>query len=167
MASTMSDIIKAVQKHEVEVAVNAIDHLVAEIHKVLTDKDSDLLESLEEHLGDIVNAVKESIKEESKKNAKAATGKKVKDPNAPKRAPTEYNIFIREHMSSLKEEHPDAKPKELMSMAVDAWRAHKGDDKPASKAAPRILSDTENDASDVDAKSASQKKKENAKKGKK
>lgn len=149
---SMNDIIKAVQKHDVEVASNAIDQLVAEIHKVLGEGEPELLESLEIYLGDIVSTVKELLKEEGKKNAKTATGKKAKDPNAPKRAPTGYNIFVKEQMSKLKEEHPDAKPKELMSMAVDAWNAQKGSAKPASKAPAKLLSDTENDedASDAD-----------------
>jgi organic radical activating enzyme len=150
----MNDIIKAVQKHEVEVASQAIDKLVEEIHKVLTEKDSDLLESLEEYLSDIVATVKDNLKEESKKAAKAANGKKVKDPNAPKRAPSEYNNFIKDHIASLKEEHPDAKPKELMTMAVAEWRAQKekmGAAKPA--AARKLLSDTEpEDDSDAEMK---------------
>lgn len=143
--SSMNDIIKAVQKHEVEVASQAIDKLVEEIHKVLTDKDeTDLLENLEEFLSDIVSNVKDNLKEESKKAAKAATGKKVKDPNAPKRAPSEYNNFIKEHMATLKLENQDAKPKELMAMAVAEWNSHKektGAAKPA--AARKLLSDTE------------------------
>lgn len=123
--SSMNDILKAVQKHEVEVANNAIDKLVEEIHKVLTDKDSDLLEGLEEHLGDIVTSVKENLKEDSKKAAKVAAGKKVKDPNAPKRPPSKYNLFIQAQMETLKEAHKDKKPTELMKMAVAAWNQHK------------------------------------------
>ena len=147
--SSMNDIIKAVQKHEIEVASQSIDKLVEEIHRVLTDKDADLLESLEEYLSDIVSTVKDTIKEESKKAAKVATGKKVKDPNAPKRTPSEYNNFIKDNIASLRGDHPEAKPKELMSMAVDAWRIHKekiGSAKPMDGA--KLLSDTED--SDVD-----------------
>jgi predicted house-cleaning noncanonical NTP pyrophosphatase (MazG superfamily) len=162
----MNDIIKAVQKHEIEVASQSIDKLVEEIHRVLTDKDADLLESLEEHLSDIVSAVKDNLKEESKKAAKAATGKKVKDPNAPKRTPSEYNNFIKDNIASLREEHPAAKPKELMSMAVDAWRIHKekiGATKPMGGA--KLLSDTED--SDADIAGPSTKKVAGKKNGKK
>lgn len=144
----MNDIIKAIQKHEVEVSSQAIDKLVEEFHKVLGESDADLLEGLEVYLGNIVSSVKDNLKEESKKAAKAAAGKKTKDPNAPKRPPSEYNIFIKEHIATLRETHADAKPKELMSMAVDEWRAQKERDgapalKPKPKAARKILSDTE------------------------
>ena len=166
--SSMNDIIKAVQKHEIEVASQSIDKLVAEIHRVLTDKDADLLESLEEHLSDIVSTVKDNLKEESKKAAKAATGKKVKDPNAPKRTPSEYNNFIKDNIALLREEHPAAKPKELMSMAVDAWRINKekiGATKPMDGA--KLLSDTEDSDADITGPSTSSKKVVSKKNGKK
>jgi len=166
--SSMNDIIKAVQKHEIEVASQSIDKLVAEIHRVLTDKDADLLESLEEHLSEIVSVVKDNLKEESKKAAKAATGKKVKDPNAPKRTPSLYNNFIRDNIALLREEHPESKPKELMSMAVNAWNLHKeknGATKPMDGA--NLLSDTEDSDADIAGSSSSSKKVATKKNGKK
>ena len=142
--SNMNDIIKAVQKHEVDVASKAIDKLVEEIHKVLNDKDSDLLESLEEHLGEIVSTVKENLQEESKKAAKAATGKKAKDPNAPKRAPTAYNLFIKEQIAKLTDENPDTDPKERMKMATAEWtRLHPKGKKKDAAPSKKLLSDTE------------------------
>ena len=165
----MNDVIKAVQKHENDAASQAIDKLVEKIHEVLGEQDADLLESLEQYLSDIVTTVKDDLKEESKKAAKVAAGKKVKDPNAPKRAPSEYNIFIKEHIAELRKEHTEAKPKELMSMAVAAWNEHKGKIGAVKAAAkPAVLSDTEDetdtDGVDVDMKSKKGAAKKTAKK---
>lgn len=163
--SSMNDIIKAVQKHEVEAASQAIDKLVEKIHEVLGEQDADLLESLEQYLSDIVTSVKDDLKEESKKAAKVAAGKKVKDPNAPKRPPSEYNIFIKDHIAELRKDHTDAKPKELMSMAVAAWNEHKakvgaikGAGKAATKAAVLPDSDDEADSDGVEVDMDSKKK---------
>jgi hypothetical protein len=53
--------------------------------------------------------------------------KKVKDPNAPKRtrAPTPYNLFLKEVMSRLAADNPSERPQARMIRAVEQWRAHK------------------------------------------
>lgn len=170
--STMNDIIKAIQKHEVEVASQAIDKLVEKIHEVLTDQDADLLENLEQYLSDIVTSVKDVLKEDSKKAAKVATGKKVKDPNAPKRPPSEYNIFVKKHIEMLKEQKIDAKPKEMMSMAVKAWNEEKEKNAATGnsakgKAKPHSVPDSDEEASEEDVEIEEEEKKPAKKGGKK
>lgn len=135
----ITDIVKALQKHDVEVGEHAIDKLVEEIHKVLTDEDSDLLESLEDYLSKIVQNVKEELKNETKQMVKNVKGKKSKDPDAPKRAPSAYNLFVKDKMKELSEEHPEMTRQELMKMAVSLWHNSKGDKKEPVK----VLSDTE------------------------
>lgn len=171
----MNDILKAIQKHEVEIANHAIDKLVEEIKTVLGDTDADLLESLDEHLGEIIKSAKEAILEELKKSSKVAIGKKVKDPNAPKRLPSEYNLFVKEYMAKLKD-RDDVPPKDRMKMAVAAWKQHKAmkaghtEDAHKSDSDSDHHSDEEVDVEDVDVKKKKKKeapKKEEAPKKKK
>lgn len=129
-----NEIISAMRKHDIAVGEYAVDELVKEIHRVLEEKkQDDLMDSLEKYLSDIVKTVKENLEDESKKAAKLAKGKKVKDPNAPKRAPTAYNIFIKETMARLKEEHGGEMPKDAMQLATAEWNALPSDDERKKK----------------------------------
>lgn len=179
----VTDIIKALQKHDVEVGSHAIDKFVEKIKEVLTNEDVDLLESLEAHLNAVTETVKEELKEETKQMVKNTKGKKQKDPNAPKRPPTAYNLFVKEKMEELSKQHPEINRQELMKMAVAIWRKQhpKSDDekketKKGGKTAAKpvsLLSDTEpeqNDDADSDAEKPSPShddKKSKSKKGKK
>jgi hypothetical protein len=49
--------------------------------------------------------------------------------NAVKRAPTKYNIFVKDKMAKLKEQYPDKEFKELMKMAAEKWNENKADKK--------------------------------------
>lgn len=174
----VTDIIKALQKHDVEVGGHAIDKFVEKLKEVLTNEDVDLLESLESHLTSVTEKVKEELKEETKQMMKNPNGKKQKDPNAPKRPPTAYNLFVKEKLEELSKSHPDTNRQELMKMAVNVWRkehpktaddAKKGGkkDKTPAKA---LLSDTEPEEVDSDAEKASPSHpdaKKGSKKGKK
>lgn len=44
-----------------------------------------------------------------------------------RRPPSNYRIFIKARIAELLREHPEARPRELMRMAVDAWNALKED----------------------------------------
>lgn len=50
--------------------------------------------------------------------------------NAVKRAPTKYNIFVKDVMAKLREQHPDKEFKELMKMAAEKWNENKTDKVP-------------------------------------
>ena len=51
--------------------------------------------------------------------------KKVKDPNAEKRAPSAYNLFIKDQMTNIKKSNPEMNNKQIMAKAADLWREHK------------------------------------------
>lgn len=59
-------------------------------------------------------------------NSKGA-GKKDKEPKEDKkpRAPSAYNLFMKEKMGELKESHPDLNNIERMKMAAEMWSASK------------------------------------------
>lgn len=52
-----------------------------------------------------------------------------------KRAPTEYNLFMKERIMKLRLEHPDIDKKELMSMGAQDWQRQKADKLKATEAA--------------------------------
>lgn len=54
-------------------------------------------------------------------SVKSSMGKKPKK----KRAPSAYNLFVKEAMPYLKEQYPDKPTKELFSMAGKEWKKHK------------------------------------------
>lgn len=52
-----------------------------------------------------------------------------------KRAPTEYNLFMKERIMKLRQEHPDIDKKELMSMGAQDWQNQKAEKQKAAAAA--------------------------------
>ena len=59
-------------------------------------------------------------------NKKKKTVKLDKDGNVkPKRAPTAYNLFVKERMGELKKENPELKGSELMKLAAGDWKIKK------------------------------------------
>ena len=59
-------------------------------------------------------------------NKKKKTVKLDKDGNVKqKRAPTAYNLFVKERMGELKKENPELKGSELMKMAAGDWKIKK------------------------------------------
>lgn len=83
-----------------------------------------------EYDGDITADIERMIEEFKTHNMKpvevtTTKGKKAKDPNAPKRAPTAYNRFVAEHIGKLKEANPTMKGKELMEEVGKLWKQQK------------------------------------------
>ena len=61
--------------------------------------------------------------EDGKKKKTTKAPKLDKDGNVkPKRAPTAYNLFVKERMGELKKENPELKGSELMKMAAGDWK---------------------------------------------
>lgn len=52
-----------------------------------------------------------------------------------KRAPTEYNLFMKDRIMKLRLEHPDIDKKELMSMGAQDWQKQKAEKQKAAEAA--------------------------------
>jgi hypothetical protein len=62
--------------------------------------------------------------------------------NAVKRAPTKYNIFVKDEMAKLREEYPDKEFKELMKMAAEKWNENKGDKEGKAEKLDKVPDDT-------------------------
>jgi hypothetical protein len=65
--------------------------------------------------------VKDSGGDDKRKVGRPRKEKKERKP----RAPTEYNLFLKECMLNLSKSHPDMGTRERMKMAVEEWRKKK------------------------------------------
>jgi hypothetical protein len=112
---------KALHALAEDVALATADKLAAFLGTKI-EIDDDLKELFEEF--------KTSLKEEYKATAKTATAAARKGKNADgsekkKRAPTAFNLFVKDEISRLKQENPAMTGKELMSAATAAWKKRK------------------------------------------
>ncbi|KAH6569914.1 hypothetical protein BASA50_005224 [Batrachochytrium salamandrivorans] len=55
--------------------------------------------------------------------------RQIRDPNAPKRPPPSYVLFVKNQYQGVAELHPDLKPKEIMVMLGGQWRDLTDDEK--------------------------------------
>jgi hypothetical protein len=80
------------------------------------DFDEDMQAYFDEFKATLVLEKIEVLKEKSKKDG---TGEKKK------RAPSAYNLYIKDKMAEIKSSQPELKGKELMKAAIVAWNADK------------------------------------------
>lgn len=111
---------KALQTLAEEVSLSTVDKL-AEFLATKIEFDDDMKEVFDEF--------KNSLKEEFKASAKPKKGKNVDGTDKKKRAPTAYNLFIKEEITNLKKKNPSWSGKELMSAATTAWKNKQQADK--------------------------------------
>jgi hypothetical protein len=82
-------------------------------------------------LDELKKLVTQVYKDASKKKKGSANGcgagGSSKDSSV-KRAPTKYNIFVKDEMAKLREQHPEKEFKELMKLAAEKWNENKAGD---------------------------------------
>jgi hypothetical protein len=86
--------------------------------------------------------------------------KKVKDPNAPKKEKSAYQLFVAEQFPIIKamDEHKDKQPNEVMKVIATLWKQSKNNDSPASSD-----SEEEHKSSPVEESKSAEKKTESNK----
>ena len=140
---------------------------------------------LDTFLEEIVSAQNDSdfeVKDLKKLIPKSSKNKKVKDPNAPKKATTSYFVFMSEVRSKVKEENPNLKTQEHSKIMGQMWRDMDSEDKKkyeelAEKDKQRYKDEmetyssssdsTSSSDSDVEVNDTEEKKEKKEKKGKK
>lgn len=122
----MTKVSKALRELEEEASLRAVDAFVAEMKKEFELEDIDAF--VEKYKAAYTQKMKDEAKEAAKKPKKAV--KTDDSGHVVKRAPSDYNIFIRETMLKLKQmpENADFKGKQLMAMAAAEWKKSKSDD---------------------------------------
>ncbi len=122
-----------------ETSLLVVDKLVAFLDTKI-EMDDDMKQMFE----DFKTQLKEQLKEEAKAAAKGGKKKIAVDENGEKkkRAPSAYNLFIKEKMAAIKQKNPEMASKDVMKEAIAMWKAQKGtssseesgDEKPVEEA---------------------------------
>ena len=106
--------------------LNQTNQLLTESNISVIDKFVELiLEKIENINKDELEQVAFSLKDEINNDHISNVLQKKKKRDGPKRAPTAYNIFIKDTMSKLKNENPELKNKDLLGKAAKLWNEHK------------------------------------------
>ena len=106
--------------------LNQTNTLLTESNHLVVDRFVELLlekfDNIDKsELEQVAFTLKDEVNEEHLSNVL----QKKKKRNGVKRAPTEYNLFVKDQMQKLKEDSPDLKNKELMAKAAALWQIHK------------------------------------------
>lgn len=98
---------------------------VKNFHKFTEDYNKELLEKMcamitlsDEDKSKITELFNSMNSKSEMSNQKNVTKKK--------RAPTAYNLFMKDMIKELRQKHPDIDKKELMSMGAKEWQKQKG-----------------------------------------
>jgi hypothetical protein len=83
-------------------------------------------EALQSTFDSVYSYALESQLSNGKKNKKS---KRVKDPNAPKKALSNYMVYCMRHRSDVQGKHPNAKPTEISRILGAQWNALTPDQK--------------------------------------
>jgi hypothetical protein len=116
---------------------------------------------LDEEQMAVINGFKLELKAYAVPVKETKKSKKAKDEAAgvvkEKRPPSKYNLFIKEKMPLLKQEHPEKNHREIMSMAGALWTQAKQDEVEHDAAVEQVVSEDEKlETSDEDAGEASE-----------
>jgi hypothetical protein len=106
--------------------LNQTNSLLVESNSEVIDKFSKLiLEKFDNINKDELEQLAFSLKDDIGNEHLSNVFNKKKKRNLPKRPPTEYNLFIKDNMATLKSENPDMPNNLLMKKAAEKWREHK------------------------------------------
>ena len=143
----------AINKAVADVVFEAKKQVIADFATFLAEKidfDDDMTGYFEEFTKTL-QVEKPAKVGKGKKSASSSDEEGVKK----KRAPSAYNIYIKNKMAEIKAKQPELKGKELMKAAIEAWNADK-----ASGAVGPASSASKTDESEVEEKSDSEEEEE-------
>ena len=109
-------------------AVNSINHIIKEANNYLVDlTKNSILEQIElddkqkEQLEQVFFNIKDQISE----NNLLTTIQDKKKRKKINRVPSEYNLFIKENISIVREQYPELNNKQVLSKVATLWNEHK------------------------------------------
>lgn len=110
--------------------LNASNSLILESNETTINRFTEMiLEKYENIDRNELEQLAFTLKDEIAKDHLSNSLQKKKKREGPKRAPSAYNLFVKEQISKLKVEHPDTKYTELMVMASKLWNKQKEESK--------------------------------------
>lgn len=111
---------KIIEKFSSVILENDTKLTISEMKKILGDVYKEVINNKSDNVSD----------EEGEKKRKRASKKNAEKP---KKAPSAYNIFIKQKMLELKETDPSIPPKDLMKVASTYWSKLSDEEKKAIK----------------------------------
>ena len=103
-----------------EVSMTTVDKVV-EFLKSKIDFDEDFEGFFKEFKDTLKADVKAAAKKSAKKSKKSDSSDSEGEPKK-KRAPSAYNLYIKDKMAEIKVSNPEIKGKDLMKAAIDEWK---------------------------------------------
>ncbi len=147
--ASYSNIVSAIAKAVSDARLKVLDDVEA---YVLDKVDEDSAEAIKELFNDFkekfTKDIEEEMKEMKKKGRKSA---KTADGEKRTRKPTPYNVFVSETMKRFKVENPTFNGKQIMKMAMEAWKAMSDEEKTAYREKVTRQQSTTDEESTVDA----------------
>jgi len=144
-----TNIVAAIAKAVMEARLKVLDEVQA---YVLDKVDEDSAEAIKELFDGFKEEFNKSVEDEMKevKTMKKKGGRKNSSAseNTEKRTrkATPYNVFVSENMKRFKVENPSFNGKQIMKMAMDAWKAMSDDEKTAYREKINRQSTSEEDS---------------------
>lgn len=114
MTASMANVYKALAALSEEVALKTVSGLQEFLSEKL-EFDDDMTNMFEEYRKKVVADIKVQYKNERSSSKKNGEKKK--------RAPSAYNLYIKEKMAEIKAAQSELKGKELMKEAIKAWKS--------------------------------------------
>ncbi len=115
-----SSVCVAVAKVVMEAKLNVVDEMVAFLETKI-EMDDDLKSIFKEFKENLKESEEKVVKDSGK--GKKGKGKKDDGVEKKKRAPSVFNLYVKDVMPMLKEKHPEIKNgKELISLAGEEWK---------------------------------------------
>jgi uncharacterized membrane protein YcgQ (UPF0703/DUF1980 family) len=115
MATAMKNLSKAVTKLVDEVQTTTLDKVVEFAKGYVSD--------VEKFTADLEEFKKTLKQDTAAQYSPACESSKKASSERKKRTPSEYNTFIGTKIKELKEKNADKDGKELMKLAIEAWKA--------------------------------------------
>ena len=105
-----------------------------EFYKIINDDIEYSFDDMKKVLRDIFKIVnKDKSKKRNTPSKKVKKVKKDHDDNVVKKAPSAYNLFIKEKIVAIRTERPDILSKDRMSHAAEEWKKMSDDEKEVYK----------------------------------
>ena len=104
-----------------EVSMTTVDKVI-EFLKTKIDFDEDFEGFFKEFKETLKADVKAAAKKTTKKSSKKSESSDTEGEPKKKRAPSAYNLYIKDKMAEIKVSNPEIKGKDLMKAAIDEWK---------------------------------------------
>jgi hypothetical protein len=114
----LNKVYKSIAQLVEDTAVQTMQEVADEMRNQFEIDEDDFTKFIEDYKAKLMQKLKYQSKAGAKPSKKESTPKE-------KRAPSEYNLFVKNALIRMKKENPETPAKELMAKAAAEWKASK------------------------------------------